>query len=57
MCMVILHDSSRLLNIFYMTKDGAKQQIMVMIILYPKGYHASQFVEAIIETFSYIILR
>ena len=59
MFMVILHESSHLLNIFYMTNDGVKQQMMVMVILYPKGYNASQFVEAIIETFScsYIILR
>ena len=35
-----------------MTNDGVKQQIMAMVILYPKGYSASQFIEAIIETFS-----
>lgn len=47
------------LSIFYMTNDGVQQQIMVMVILYPKGYNVSQFIEAIIETFScsYIILR
>ena len=59
MFMVILHESSHLLIIFYMTNDGIKQQIMAMVILYPKGCIASQFIEAIIETFScsYIILR
>ena len=59
MFMVILHESSHLLNIFCIPKDGVKQHIMVMAILHPKGYNASQFVEAIIETFScsYIILR
>ena len=42
-----------------MTNDGVKQQLLAMVILYPNGYSASQFIEAIIEIFScsYIILR
>jgi hypothetical protein len=54
-----LHESSHLPIIFCMTNDGARQHIVVMVILYPKGYTASQFIQAITDTFtcSYIILR